>query len=46
MKKIVVLVLVLFVCGLAISAIKTKNIVDFVYLLVVLGFIIKIKSLV
>lgn len=46
MRKMAVLVLVLFIIGLITSIIQTRNILDLVYLLVLLGFGIKLKKVV
>lgn len=46
MKKTVVLVLVLFIIGLIISIIQTRSILDLGYLLVLLGFCIKLKKVI
>ena len=46
MRKMVVLVLVLFIIGLITSIIQTRNILDLVYLLLLLGFGIKLKKVV
>lgn len=46
MKKTVVLVLVLFIIGLITSIIQTRNVLDLGYLLVLLGFGIKLKKVV
>ena len=44
MRKMAVLVLVLFIIGLITSIIQTRNILDLGYLLVLLGFGIKLKK--
>ena len=46
MRKMEVLVLVLFIIGLITSIIQTRNILDLGYLLVLLGFGIKLKKVV
>ena len=46
MRKMAVLVLVLFIIGLITSIIQTRNILDLVYLLLLLGFGIKLKKVV
>ncbi len=46
MRKTVVLVLVLFIIGLITSIIQTRNVLDLGYLLVLLGFGIKLKKVV
>lgn len=40
MRKMAVLVLVLFIIGLITSIIQTRNILDLGYLLVLLGFVL------
>ena len=44
MRKMAVLVLVLFIIGLITSIIQTRNILDLGYLLILLGFCIKLKK--
>ena len=46
MRKMAVLVLVLFIIGLITSIIQTRNILDLGYLLILLGFSIKLKKVV
>ena len=46
MRKMAVLVLVLFIIGLITSIIQTRNILDLGYLLILLGFDIKLKKVV
>ena len=46
MRKMAVLVLVLFIIGLITSIIQTRNILDLGYFLILLGFGIKLKKVV